>query len=176
MLPHPGTGSLSASALERVWKIISAICKPHFAVYFTLIRIKFPTNWDSQLKKSLFQTRLEAAVSASAAAQKDQQNQAVVVVIISAATAIIISAASQKDQDPENAATVSVSAPEIKQSVSIASIVASAVTSIVTSTVPFASAVCSSDITHWSIPPFRIDYTSSYGMDIQMVTDSPKSF
>ena len=38
--------------------------------------------------------------------------------------------------------------PEIKQSVSIASIVASAVTSIVTSTVPFASAVCSSDITH----------------------------
>ena len=136
--------------LERVWKNISAICKPHFAVYFTLIRIKFPTKWDSQLTKSLFQTRLEAAVSASAAAQKDQ--------------------------DPENAATVSVSAPEIKQSISIASIVTSAVTSIVTSTVPFASAVCSSDITHWSIPPFRIDYTSSYGMDIQMVTDSPKSF
>ena len=26
-------------ALERVWKIISAICKPHFAVYFTLIRL-----------------------------------------------------------------------------------------------------------------------------------------
>ena len=25
--------------LERVWKIISAICKPHFAVYFTLIFI-----------------------------------------------------------------------------------------------------------------------------------------
>ena len=135
-------------ALECFWKIISAICKPHFAVYFTLIRIKFPTKWDSQLTKSLFQTRLEAAVSASAAAQKDQQNQAAVVVIISAATAIIVSAASQKDQDPENAATVSVSAPEIKQSVSIASIVASAVTSIVTSTVPFASAVCSSDITH----------------------------
>ena len=42
--------------LERVWKIISAICKPHFAVYFTLIRIKSPTNWDSQLTKSLFQT------------------------------------------------------------------------------------------------------------------------
>ena len=70
------------------------------------------------------------------------------VVIVSAATAIIVSAASQKDQDPENAAAVSVSAPEIKQSVSIASIVASAVTSIVTSTVPFASTVCSSDITH----------------------------
>ena len=109
---------------------------------------KISQKWDSQLTKSLFQTRLEAAVSASAAAQKDQQNQAAVVVIISAATAIIVSAASQKDQDPENAATVSVSAPEIKQSVSIASIVASAVTSIVTSTVPFASAVCSSDITH----------------------------
>ena len=95
-----------------------------------------------------FQARLEAAVSAAAAAQKDQQNQTAVVVIISAATAIIVSAASQKDQDPENAAAVSVSAPEIKQSVSIAPIVASAVTSIVTSTVPFASAVCSSDITH----------------------------
>ena len=91
---------------------------------------------------------LEAAVSAAAAAQKDQQNQTAVVVIISAATAIIVSAASQKDQDPENAAAVSVSAPEIKQSVSIAPIAASAVTSIVTSTVPFASAVCSSDITH----------------------------
>ena len=125
-----------------------ACLKNHFRNLQAPIRIKFPTNWDSQLKKSLFQTRLEAAVSASAAAQKDQQNQAVVVVIVSAATAIIISAASQKDQDPENAATVSVSAPEIKQSVSIASIVASAVTSIVTSTVPFASAVCSSDITH----------------------------
>ncbi|MFR5792310.1 MAG: DUF6783 domain-containing protein [Lachnospiraceae bacterium] len=37
--------------------MISAICKPHFAVYFTLIRIKSPTNWDSQLTKSLFQTR-----------------------------------------------------------------------------------------------------------------------
>ncbi|MEI2992945.1 MAG: DUF6783 domain-containing protein [Blautia faecicola] len=27
------------------------------ARYAALIRIKFPTNWDSQLTKSLFQTR-----------------------------------------------------------------------------------------------------------------------
>ena len=147
--------SCSRACLKNHFRNLQAplcgIFYPHsvaVARYAALIRIKSPTNWDSQLTKSLFQTRLEAAVSASAAAQKNQQNQAVVVVIVSAATAIIISAASQKDQDPENAATVSVSAPEIKQSVSIASIVASAVTSIVTSTVPFASAVCSSDITH----------------------------
>ena len=30
---------LVSALLERVLKIISAICKPHFAVYFTLIRL-----------------------------------------------------------------------------------------------------------------------------------------
>ena len=38
-------------------KNISAICKPHFAVYFALIRAKSLANWNSQLTKSLFQTR-----------------------------------------------------------------------------------------------------------------------
>ena len=35
--------------LERVLKIIHAICKPHFAVYFLLIRRKSPANCDMQL-------------------------------------------------------------------------------------------------------------------------------
>ena len=39
---------------------LCGICYPHsvaVARYAVLIRIKSPTNWDSQLTKSLFQTR-----------------------------------------------------------------------------------------------------------------------